>query len=378
MVDPITASIPLFFVLIGVELAVGAATGRLRGPRPLYRWADALVDLGCGVSSQVTGMVLSTVVAAGAYVAVYGSCRLGSWPEGVGGVVIAFVLVDCLYYWWHRASHRVNLLWAAHVVHHQSEDYNLAVALRQAMFTALTSIPFYLPLAVIGVPPATFFLCSSLNTLYQFWIHTRLIGRLGPLEWVLNTPSHHRVHHGINPRYIDKNHAGVFIVWDRLFGTFAPEDDEPVYGTVGGFKSANALFANLEPLLSLWAVARQARGWDRLFVLVRPPEWRPEGPIQIPEPAGELRWRPEASGGAVAWTAAWLVVSAAALTWCLIYQHDRPLVQVAAAGVLILWTVASWGGLFSTIGPPGRAWWWSEGARVVGVIAVAGWIVLGP
>lgn len=374
MVDPITASIPLFFVLIGVELAVGAATGRLRGERPLYRWADALVDLGCGVSSQVTGMVLASVVAVGAYSAVYGACRLMAWPEGVVGVVGAFVLVDLLYYWWHRASHRVNVLWAAHVVHHQSEDYNLAVALRQAMLTALTSIPFYLPLAVVGVPPATFFLCSSLNTLYQFWIHTRLIGRLGPLEWVLNTPSHHRVHHGINPRYIDKNHAGVFIVWDRLFGTFAPEAEEPVYGTVGGFRSANAIVANVEPIVSLLSLARRARGWDRLCVLVRPPEWRPEGSITIPEPTTSLRWRPEGSAPAVAWTALWLLWSAAALVWCLIQVDERPITEIAVVGVSILWTVGSWGGVFSTNGPPARSWWWSEGARVVAVLAVAGWL----
>ena len=114
----------------------------------------------------------------------------------------------------------MNAGWAAHVVHHQSEEYNLTVALRQGAFQPAFSWVFYLPLAVLGFPPAMFLAVSSFNTLYQFWIHTRLIGRLGPLEWVLNTPSHHRVHHGRNPRYIDRNHGGTLIVWDRLFGTF--------------------------------------------------------------------------------------------------------------------------------------------------------------
>ena len=235
MYDPIALAIPGFFVLIAAELGLGAVMGRLGGPRPLYRYVDALTDLGCGVLSQVTGLVLGAVVANGVYTAVYEAGHLWDPPrvpgllgnEGPGFFsasashlllwIFAFIAVDFIYYWWHRAHHRVNLLWAAHVVHHQSEDYNLAVALRQSILTALTSIPFYLPLAILGVPPVTFFVCSALNTLYQFWIHTRLVGKLGPLEWLINTPSHHRVHHGINPAYIDKNHAGVFIVWDRWF-----------------------------------------------------------------------------------------------------------------------------------------------------------------
>ena len=122
--------------------------------------------------------------------------------------VACYVGHDFLYYWFHRASHEVNVGWAAHVVHHQSEEYNLAVALRQGALQPAVSWVFYLPLAVLGFPPAMFLAVSSIDTLYQFWIHTRLVGRLGPLEWVLNTPSHHRVHHARNPRYIDSNYGG--------------------------------------------------------------------------------------------------------------------------------------------------------------------------
>src|SRR5690606_31238042 len=151
---------------------------------------------------------------------------------------------DFAYYWWHRASHRISFLWAAHVVHHQSEDYNLAVALRQAWFTSLSSWVLNLPLAFLGVPPLVYGVCAALNTLYQFWIHTRLVGKLGPLEWVLNTPSHHRVHHGIDAPYLDTNYGGVFIVFDRLFGTFVEETHEPRYGTLDPIRSFDPVWAN--------------------------------------------------------------------------------------------------------------------------------------
>ena len=141
-----------------------------------------------------------------------------------------FLGVDCAYYWFHRIAHEYNAPWAGHVVHHSSEDYNLAVALRQGTFQGLFSWVFYLPLALLGFPPAWFAAMTSFDLLYQFWIHTRAIGKLGPLEWVLNTPSHHRVHHARNPKYLDKNYAGTLIIWDRMFGTFQAEEEEPVYG----------------------------------------------------------------------------------------------------------------------------------------------------
>ena len=159
----------------------------------------------------------------------------GPPPPGwvIGAQVLFFVyLDDFLYYWFHRLSHEINAFWAAHVVHHQSEEYNLAVALRQGTFQGVFSWVFYLPLAVLGFPPLVFLTVSSIDTLYQFWIHTRVIGRLGPLEWVLNTPSNHRVHHAKNPQYIDKNCGGALIIWDRMFGTYAAEVEPPVFGVL--------------------------------------------------------------------------------------------------------------------------------------------------
>jgi hypothetical protein len=173
-------------------------------------------------------------------------------------------------------------------VHHQSEEYNFSVALRQSWFGQLTSWLFYVPLAIAGFPPAMFLVMTTLNTLYQFFIHTRLVGRLGPLEYVLNTPSHHRVHHGVNPRYVDRNYAGILIIWDRLFGTFEPEGDEPVYGLVKPLGSFNPLWANLHYWAQMADVARRTRRLrDKLRAFVAPPEWRPAdlgGPVVVPEP----------------------------------------------------------------------------------------------
>lgn len=277
--DYIQLAIPVFFLLIGVELAAARVL-----ERDSYRLNDSVGDLACGVLQQLGGVFLKTALFAG-YATLYSGYRQLQIPiDAAWAWVVCFVGHDFLYYWFHRFSHEVNAGWAAHVVHHQSEEYNLAVALRQGAFQPAVSWVFYLPLAVLGFPPAMFLAVSAFDTLYQFWIHTRLIGRLGPLEWVLNTPSHHRVHHARNPRYIDRNHGGTLIVWDRLFGTFAEERDEPVYGITKPLASFNPLWANLHYWAELLDVARRARRpLDRLRVLWMRPGWRP------PDLGGPLR-----------------------------------------------------------------------------------------
>jgi hypothetical protein len=192
------------------------------------------------------------------------------------------------YYWAHRMSHEMNIGWATHIAHHQSEEYNLTVALRQGAFQSLFFNVFYLPLAFVGFPPAVYGICSALNTIYQFWIHTRLIGKLGPLEWVLNTPSHHRVHHGRDEKYIDRNHGGTLIIWDRLFGTFQVEEEEPDYGIVRPLKSWNPLWGQVHYFVKLCKTAWNAPRWaDKFRLWVREPAWTPEGmappPGLIPE-----------------------------------------------------------------------------------------------
>jgi sterol desaturase/sphingolipid hydroxylase (fatty acid hydroxylase superfamily) len=294
----IVASIPLFFILIGIEILVARIL-----ERRVYRFADSFADLGCGMIEQLLGVLVKTALFGG-YLTLYAKARLLDLSQESWAVfVTCFVAVDFLYYWFHRMSHEIGALWAAHSVHHQSEEYNLSVALRQGAFQSFFSWAFYLPLAIVGFAPATFLTCSALNTLYQFWIHTRLIGQLGPIEWILNTPSHHRVHHGRNPRYIDRNHAGVFIIWDRMFGTFVPETDEPVYGVVKPLMSTNPLWANFASWADLWSVAVRSSRWsDRLRPLLAPPGWRsPElgGPVRPPEVSrglGEPAFRPVPRG----------------------------------------------------------------------------------
>ncbi len=276
-------AIPVFFLLVGVELLVARLV-----ERDVYRLADSVSDLSCGILQQVVEVFLKTALFAG-YAALFASHRLFDVPmDAAWAWATCFVGQDLLYYWFHRWSHEVGAGWAAHVVHHQSEEYNLTVALRQGALQPAFSWVFYLPLAVVGFPPAMFLAVSSFNTLYQFWIHTRLIGRLGPLEWALNTPSHHRVHHGRNPKYIDRNHGGTLIVWDRLFGTFGAEREEPVYGVTRPLASWNPVWANVRHWAEMWEVARRARRpLDKVRVLWKRPGWRPaelgghEGPSEV-------------------------------------------------------------------------------------------------
>lgn len=328
----IAIAIPLFFVAMGVELLVAWRRGVT-----VYRFADAISDLACGVLSQASGVFFAGLIFA-AYSWVYGHAALFEL-DGVSAWIVGFLAVDFAYYWWHRATHRVALMWTTHITHHQSEDYNLAVALRQTLFGGLSAAPFYWAVAVIGVPPGIYIGCVALNTLYQFGIHTRLVGRLGPLEWVLNTPSHHRVHHGINPWSIDKNHGGVFIVFDRLFGTFAEEKHEPVYGVVEGFSSWDPLRANLEPWVKLGRSVAAARGIDRLRALFGPPEWRPGGALEIPEPTPGYRWDPP-TPRRVAWAVAiWFAMVNPALLVLILRPVDGISVAITA---LLFASAAGW------------------------------------
>ena len=180
----IAYAVPVFFALIGVELL---AAHRKRAP--VYRFSDTVSDLSCGVISQLAGVVIALGTVA-VYVGIHTHWAVFTIPlDAWWAWLLCWVLVDFCYYWFHRTSHRVNFMWAAHVVHHQSEEYNLSVALRQSALQPGYSWLFYLPLAFIGFPPVMFYSLSAANTLYQFWIHTPLIGRMGPLEWILNTPS---------------------------------------------------------------------------------------------------------------------------------------------------------------------------------------------
>lgn len=272
--DPIVLSVPMYFLLMGVE----AWIDRRRGAG-LYRLHDALTNLSCGVFQTLLTALL--VLPLGApYRYVYEHARVTEVFARHPGLAwaVAFVGADFFYYWFHRWSHESAVGWFSHVVHHQSEDYNLSVALRQDGWQPLFSLWFQVPLALLGVPPEVFVSAYGVVIVYQFWIHTRLIDRMGPLEWVFNTPSHHRVHHGVDPKYLDKNYAGVFIVWDRLFGTFQNEEEAPTYGTIEPVRSWNPSWVHVQYGVKLVDKMRAARTTlDALQVLVRGPGWQPPG-----------------------------------------------------------------------------------------------------
>jgi sterol desaturase/sphingolipid hydroxylase (fatty acid hydroxylase superfamily) len=383
-------SIPFFFVLIGLELAYAAWTRKR-----LFRLNDSIADLSCGILSQISG-VFSKLFAVGIYVWVERSLAvqrwwpaIPAWPDGapfaraegfpgfgvrpaeLASWTAVFLLVDLAYYWSHRMSHEINVLWAGHVVHHSSEEYNLTVALRQSSLHGLFTWVFYIPLALIGVPAEMYVACYALNLLYQFWIHTRAVGRMGRLtELVLNTPSHHRVHHGRNPKYLDRNHAGALIVWDRLFGTFQAEEETPVYGITSPLRSWNPLWANVHGFVDIARGVIRARTWrDRWMHVFGSPGWRPAaegGTAPAPHVTAETAetWDPVVPAGLAVYGFVQFAAALAASFVLLQSVGAMPAAHVAGAGFYVALSLAGIGGVF-------------ESARWAGPIEVARLSVLG-
>lgn len=269
--SPVVISIPLFFTLIGIELLYEVLT-----KNKTYRLNDSLTNINLGILSQITG-VFTKIFTVGIYTVCYEYFAIYKIPENWLSFTILFILYDLCFYWTHRLEHEISLFWGGHVVHHQSESYNLSVALRQTSTGFLWTFPFYLPLAIIGFNPMQMLLVGGFNLLYQFWIHTEHINKLPTwFEYFFNTPSHHRVHHGRNPKYIDKNYAGVFIIWDRLFKTFKKEEERPTYGITTPINSWNPLYVNFAHYIYLWKYLKQTKNIkDKFKILFNPPGWLP-------------------------------------------------------------------------------------------------------
>ncbi len=273
--DIILYAIPVFFLLIAIELVYDhkKATG-------YYRVNDALTSLATGTINQLVS-VIQTLIPLTLYVILFDAIALWQWPDSAILTplvwLLAFILYDFCYYWNHRLGHEMNLLWAAHVVHHSSEEYNLTTALRQTG-TGFLSFIFYLPLAILGFDPLMIISIGALNLVYQFWVHTRHIGKLGWFDFVFLSPSNHRVHHAQNKVYIDRNYGGVFVLWDRLFGTFQEElEQQPViFGIRGALKSWNPLWANVHIYTQLCMDAFHTKNWwHKLTIWFRRTGWRP-------------------------------------------------------------------------------------------------------
>ena len=274
MFDPVPYAIPVFVLLVLFEML----WARARAPET-YEPRDTLISLSLGVGSTAAGILAAgAIYAAAMWLYQFRLITLG-WQWWVW--VLAFVLDDLGYYLGHRLGHRVRWFWASHVNHHSSQHYNLSTALRQTWtgFVAL-SFAFRIPFALLGFHPAMLAICAGFNLIYQFWIHTEAIRQMPRwFEAVMNTPSHHRVHHATNPRYLDRNYAGVFIVWDRLFGSFQREvEDEPVrYGIVRQLGSFNLLWAVFHDWIGLARDVWTAPWRSKLGYIWRPPGWSHDG-----------------------------------------------------------------------------------------------------
>ena len=345
-VDYIALSIPVFFILIGIEFLFS-----LRKNIKLYRLNDSLTNISLGIGQQITGIFMKTALFFG-YLYLYDHYRFTTLNSTFAMWLILFIGVDFFYYWFHRLSHEVNALWAAHIVHHQSEDYNLSVALRQSWFQNAFSWVFYLPLALAGFHPVMFLTISSFNTLYQFWIHTRTIGKLGPLEWILNTPSHHRVHHGSDPRYLDKNHGGTLIIWDRIFGTFKEEDREPHYGITTPLKSWNPFWANFHYWQELFHLASRSKGLtNKVLVFLKPPGWRPAslGGHAIPKEIDESRYS-KYDANVTGTVSTYLLIQFTMVllfsVWVLFSAAKADMIQLIVHASYILYALVVFGGMF--------------------------------
>jgi sterol desaturase/sphingolipid hydroxylase (fatty acid hydroxylase superfamily)/uncharacterized membrane protein YhhN len=302
----IVLATPVFFGLIGIEYAWGVLKGR-----NTYRLNDAINSISLGMLSQVTGVLLP-LLKIGLYAAVFSHVALwrndAFWTSWYGWIV-ALLFYDFCYYWLHRAGHEVAIFWAAHVVHHQSQDYNLSTALRQTSTGHLLGWIFYLPMALAGVPPLVFAVAGLIDLLYQFWVHTEQVGKLGAFDRWFCSPSNHRVHHAVNDAYMDRNYGGVLIVWDRLFGSFVEEGEKCVYGTRAPLESWDPLWANVEVYASLARDSWRARSWpDKLRVWFKPPGWRPDDvAARFPKPPFDIakvqRFHPPMSGAMLSFAA---------------------------------------------------------------------------
>lgn len=293
MFNLILYAIPVFLGLLIAEWvsfrhtgdgASGELTPRFKG----YELHDTLASLSMGLGNVIINLVWKLVVVA-CYAGLYELTALRIDSSSPWAWVALFFCDDLAFYWYHRISHEVRVFWASHVVHHSSQHFNLSTALRQP-WVPMTALPFWLPLALLGFPPWMILLQQAISLTYQFFLHTERVGRLPrALELVLNTPSHHRVHHGSNQVYLDRNYGGILIVWDRLFGSFQAETEPVRYGLTKNIQTFHPARVALHEYAALLTDLRRDQCWrHRIGHLLRGPGWSPErragAPLAEPRP----------------------------------------------------------------------------------------------
>ncbi len=301
----LTYAIPGFVLLIIIEYIASIIM-----KKNVVRSMDTVASLSSGMTNTLKDVAgLGVVILS--YDWMVDHIALFEISSPIWLYVLAFVLIDFASYWSHRWNHEINVFWNRHIVHHSSEEFNLSCALRQSI-SGIVGVYFflYIPMALIGIPAQIVAIVAPLHLFAQFWYHTRLIDRMGLLEHIIVTPSHHRVHHAINPEYIDKNYAAIFIVWDKWFGTFQEEQDDipPVYGVKKPVSTWNPFFINWQ---HMWGIAKDAwrteRLWDKVRIWFMPTGWRPDDvsskyPVHIDSDVyDQVKYEPATN----AWLKAW-------------------------------------------------------------------------
>ena len=266
----------VFFFIAAAILLIELAEAWFKGSLKGRKIKEMLVS----ASTQIPSITFEVLIMTGAYAIYYILAEMFvSWtiPITWWSIALGLLVADFLYYWEHRIAHEVRLLWTQHAVHHSSRDYNIITAIRFGPFEGVWALIIHIPMVFMGFPPEMIFFGQLTVLAYQTWLHTETIGKLGPVEWIMNTPSHHRVHHGCDRKYLDKNYAGILIVWDRMFGTFQVEEETPNYGLTRDFNSQNPIHVWFSELPQLWRDLRNAKSirdfWMYLFA---GPGWRPK------------------------------------------------------------------------------------------------------
>jgi len=346
--DFTTRAMPYFFLFVVIEHVIL----KLQGKKGV-RLNDGIMSFANGIIMLMMQMFVKGLLMM-AYFYIYNNWRIYELPwDSTFTWVVAALMVDFGYYWVHRAAHEINILWAAHQVHHSSEDYNLTTALRQSMIMKFGNWPFYLPMAFF-VPPTHMIVHIQFNLLYQFWIHTEIVRDLGPLEYILNTAKHHRVHHGSNRYCLDKNYAGVLIIWDRIFGTFEWErDDQPiVYGLVDQPQFFNPLKQQMFYYGKVLEKANSMSSWsDKIFAFLKGPVWFP-GTDRLGDPMGvpEIQHRAKYDPKVAAWINVYAVLHFVLVFFAFDdlsrYNLQMSPMNVLAICAFLFWTLTAIGMLF--------------------------------
>ena len=267
-------AIPFFILTLIIEIIVDA-----REKNNSYETKDAITSITMGLGNVFLGLISKGLVF-GTFILIYNNFRLFTIPFTWWAWVLILFAEDFTYYWFHRTSHESRFFWASHVVHHSSQHYNLSTALRQTWTGSFLSFVFWLWLPLLGFHPVMILAQMSISLLYQYWIHTELIKKMPTwFEAIFNTPSHHRVHHATNPQYLDRNHAGIFIIWDKLFGTFEPEVEKPIYGLTKNIGTFNPLYVAFHEWMAMFKDAFMSKTslGKRLLYFIKPPGWRHDG-----------------------------------------------------------------------------------------------------